>query len=108
MENMLVYWVGKAHDGNVQSRIRAKLHQDYHITDQDITEVENGFRFVWNDETHGDIELKFEIIGTMLKISILGDFSYEVCEIYRDIDSLFCDDNEDYDGQDAFGGGGVY
>ncbi|MED1918899.1 hypothetical protein P4V64_26670 [Bacillus thuringiensis] len=94
MENRLVHWVGVGLDGTVQKLIKMKLEQAYSITDRDMTTTEQGFKFVLDDETHGDIEIQFEAVATNLKISIYGDHAWEVGTMYDLVDSLFCHDVE--------------
>lgn len=94
MENRLVYWVGVGLDGTVQKLIKMKLEQAYSITERNTTPTEQGFKFVFDDETHGDIEIQFEVVGTNLKISIYGDHAWEVGTMYELVDSLFFHDEE--------------
>lgn len=85
MNNKLTLWYEPSREDRIKAEIKAEIQKHYSFADSEFEPVENGFRFLFDDETNGEIEVTFtkEPNITSLKVTVEVTWSWEVMEIYN-------------------------
>ena len=85
MENRLEFWVESSElmKEFAEKEIKHALLRDYCIDEHNLKEDEQGFTFLFDDETHGNARIEFEENKGHLGIKILADHSWECIPIYE-------------------------
>ncbi|MEJ8548189.1 hypothetical protein, partial [Brevibacillus borstelensis] len=95
MENKLVMWAGNAEDkDSLVNNIKGHLDVEYLIKVREFTETDNGFRFLFDDETGSEIEISFYQQQDNLSVSVAGNCSWDVIRLYDEILSLLPEEEE--------------
>lgn len=97
MDNKLVVWVYYTPEGKeiIEKSIKSKLHYEFYITDRDLNSTDNGFKFLFDDETGGEIEISFVVERSNLGICISGTHAWEVVQLYELVQGMFFDEKEE-------------
>lgn len=82
MNNKLTLWyeIGKREE--VKSEVKKTIQQRYGFSDGEFVSIGGGFKFLFDDETNGEIAITFIEENNTLKVSVEGTWSWEVIEIY--------------------------
>lgn len=98
MENKLVCWAGNAEDKNLLVKcIKEHLDTGYLIKQRELMETDNGFRFLFDDETGSEIKITFNQLQDSLYISVAGNCSWDVVRLHNEILSLLPNEAESAD-----------
>ncbi|TQK73741.1 hypothetical protein FB479_102375 [Brevibacillus sp. AG162] len=82
MENKLVIWAVNAEDKeSFVKSIKGHLNVEYLIKERELTETENGFRFLFDDEAGSEIEISLSQQQDNLFVSVAGNCSWDVLRI---------------------------
>ncbi|MEK4141784.1 hypothetical protein NST48_12595 [Paenibacillus sp. FSL M7-0547] len=95
VQNSLVVWLNKTHGETAESTIKGALKRDFNIDEHDLESDENGFEFLFDDETGGKARIDFiQDDKNAFGIKVSGDHSWECIQIYELIQGSFDDDSE--------------
>lgn len=97
MENVLIIWIEKVHGENegMEQAVKDALIRDYKLEIGDFEKDEDGFIFLFDDETAGYAKIHFlRDDKNAFGIKINTDFSWDCVEIYRTLQNCFVDDSE--------------
>lgn len=67
------------------------IKREFGIDKEDLINIVSGYRFLFDSETDGHIEVSFYDNGCQLVTSIKGDFAWDVIEVYKAFSSRFND-----------------
>ncbi|PAD72844.1 hypothetical protein [Paenibacillus campinasensis] len=81
--NKLTLWyeVGKREE--VKSEVKKNIQQHYSFSDSEFESIDDGFKFLFDDETNGEIAIRFNEEKNALAVTVEGTWSWEVIEIYN-------------------------
>jgi len=86
MENKLVLWAGSAQErDSLAQSIKQHLDNAYAIKERELTTTDDGFSFLFDDETHSTIEISFGQHFGELIVTISGCCSWDVVRLYNEI-----------------------
>lgn len=94
MQNVLIIWINGAIAGVAEQAVKAALSRSYSIEERDLTRIEKGFEFIFDDETGGNAQIEFENEDPHLSIKITTDFSWEAIPLYELVQGCFEDEGE--------------
>ena len=82
MNNKLTLWYEIEKKQAVIEEVKSNIEERYCFTESELEKIENGFKFLFDDETNGEIEITFTEDNNAFKVSVEGTWSWEVIEIY--------------------------
>lgn len=91
MENKLVFFNTGTIEMN-KAIFSQAIEQEFGITDME--EVVSGYKFVFDNETGGEIRVRFLNDGVQLWTEINGNYAWEVVEVYKAFSMKFYDEEE--------------
>ncbi|OKP95085.1 hypothetical protein [Paenibacillus sp. P46E] len=94
MENVLIIWLNGALADVAKQTVRSALSRSYSIEDRDLQQVDNGFEFIFDDETGGNARIEFINDDPHLSVKITTDFSWEAIPLYDLVQDCFEDEGE--------------
>ncbi|MNB92484.1 hypothetical protein D3C75_395880 [compost metagenome] len=83
VENKLTLWYNIEKREVVIESVKANIQKRYGFSDGEIVSSEGGFKFLFDDETSGEIEITFIEANGNLKVTVNGTWPWEVIEIYN-------------------------
>jgi len=82
MNNKLTLWYGIEKKETVVEEIKSNIQQRYSLSESEFENIDDGFKFLYDDETNGEIAITFNEENIGFKVSVEGTWSWEVIEIY--------------------------
>lgn len=82
MNNKLTLWYEAGKREEVKSEVKKNIQQRYGFSDDEFTSIGGGFKFLFDDETNGEIAITFIEETNALRVTVEGTWSWEVIEIY--------------------------
>lgn len=83
MNNQLTVWYKGDNLEQLQNEIKGSIKQEYGFSETEFEPIENGFEFIFDDETNGEIEITFIVEKDAVKVTVAGTWSWEVIEVYN-------------------------
>lgn len=83
MNNKLTLWYEIGRREEVKSEVKKAIQQRYGFSDGEFVSIGGGFKFLFDDETNGEIAITFIEENNALKASVEGTWSWEVIEVYN-------------------------
>lgn len=83
MNNRLTLWyeVGKREE--VTSEVKRNIQQRYGFSDGEFVSIGGGFKFLFDDETNGEIAITFIEENGALRVTVEGTWSWEIIDVYN-------------------------
>ncbi|MNC04937.1 hypothetical protein D3C75_523890 [compost metagenome] len=97
MENVLIIWLNGTLADVAKQSVKSALSRDYSIEECDLQPTENGFEFIFDDETGGNARIEFIYDARwepLLSIKITTDLFWESIRLYELVQGCFEDDSE--------------
>lgn len=88
MYNKLTFWTQKECAEDLLNKIKSKVSDEYQLKEYEFTSIENGFKFMFDDWSHGDIVIQAEDKDGATFIKISGSFDFEVVEVHKLVQDL--------------------
>lgn len=82
MNNKLTLWYEAGKREEVKSEVKKNIQQRYGFSDGEFVSIGGGFKFLFDDETNGEIAITFVDENEALRVTVEGTWSWEVIEIY--------------------------
>ncbi|MBB6694402.1 hypothetical protein H7B90_23680 [Cohnella xylanilytica] len=85
MNNKLTMWYEPNNSEAIKAEVRERVKRQYGFSEGELVSIGGGFKFLFDDETNGEIEVTFttEPNVTGLKVTVAGTWPWEVIEIYN-------------------------
>lgn len=92
MNNELTFFnMGKLeHNKNI---FKIMINNEFGIVEEELEKVVSGYRFIFDDESAGYIEVNFVDNGHQLITIFKGDYAWDVIEIYKAFANRFFDED---------------
>lgn len=81
MKNQLTEWYNISKADEVKSEIKNNIKRNYGFSDGEFVSIGGGYKFLFDDETNGEIAITFEEEKDALRVTVSGTWSWEVIEI---------------------------
>ncbi|MGG1659528.1 hypothetical protein [Brevibacillus sp. NRS-1366] len=91
MENKLTTWIHSSFADDIINKIKETIKKEYLLKDYEITPIDNGFAFMFDDESTGEIQISIKEQKDTHSIQITGEFDWEVVDVYTRIQTLLTD-----------------
>lgn len=82
MNNKLTLWYEIEKRETVVEEVKENVRKRYGFSDGEFVSIGEGFKFLFDDETGGEIAISFIKENTALKVCVEGTWSWEVIEVY--------------------------
>lgn len=83
VENKLTLWYNIEKRDAIIESVKTNIQKRYGFSDGEFISIGGGFKFLFDDETNGEIAITFvEVIGSF-KVTVEGTWSWEVIEVYN-------------------------
>lgn len=82
MNNKLTLWYEIEKKQAVIDEVKSNIQQRYGFSDSEFETTEDGFKFLYDDETNGEIAIKYSEDNKGFKVAVEGTWPWEVLEIY--------------------------
>lgn len=83
MNNKLTLWYDIEKGKTVKEEVKKNIQQRYGFSDGEFVSIGGGFKFLFDDETNGEIAVTFIEENNTIKVSVEGTWSWEVIEVYN-------------------------
>ncbi|WP_315793213.1 hypothetical protein [Paenibacillus sp. BIC5C1] len=83
VENKLTLWYNIEKRDAIIESVKANIQKRYGFSDGEFVSIGGGFKFLFDDETNGEIEITFIEVNGNLKVTVKGSWPWEVIEIYN-------------------------
>ena len=83
MNNKLTLWYEVGKRDEVKSEVKKNIQQRYGFSDGEFVSIVAGFKFLFDDETGGEISIAFIEEKDALRVTVEGTWSWEVIEVYN-------------------------
>ena len=84
MDNKLTLYYDRKVWGReeLKNHVKGTLNDRYCFEDSEFDSIDDGFKFLYDDETNGEIAITFSEDKDSIKVSVKGSWPWEVLEIY--------------------------
>lgn len=107
MRNELIFFnIGKLEQN--RNLFKFVINNEFGIYENDLESIVSGYKFLFNSETGGYIEVKFIDNSCQLITIINGDFAEEVIEVYKAFANRFQDNDSEIQADNSENGLKVY
>lgn len=83
MNNKLTLWYDAEKSEKVKADVKNNIQKRYGFSDEEFAPIPGGFKFLFDDETNGEIAITFIEENKVLEVVVEGTWSWEVIEIYN-------------------------
>jgi hypothetical protein len=82
MNNKLTLWYDIEKRETIVAEVKESIRKRYGFSDGEFVSIGGGFKFLFDDETNGEIAITFIEENGTLKVAVEGTWSWEVIEVY--------------------------
>lgn len=83
MENKLTLWYNIEKRESIVAAVKENVKKRYGFSDGEFVSIGGGFKFLFDDETNGEIAITFIEENGNLKLTLEGSWPWEVIEVYN-------------------------
>lgn len=92
MKNELMFFnMGRLEQN--KNTFKVMIDKEFGICEEDLEKVVSGYKFLFDSETGGYIEVNFVDNGCQLITIFKGDYAWEVIEVYKAFANRFYDED---------------
>lgn len=83
MNNKLTAWYQVNERETIKEQVKENIKRRYSFSDGEFVSIGGGFKFLYDDETGGEIAITFIEENNALLVSVEGTWSWETIEIFK-------------------------
>ncbi|QJD87887.1 hypothetical protein [Cohnella herbarum] len=83
MNNQFTLWYEPSKANEVRGVVRENVKRKYGFSESEFVSIGGGFKFLFDDETNGEIAITFEEDKNGFRVTVAGTWSYEVIDVYH-------------------------